>query len=154
MIRRPPRSTRIDTLFPYTTLFRSSAGRDRDWKAVAARPEKSRRSDWGYGRGHAAPSATLRRMQGSSSWKEPRRAEGDEPAALSLDRTGSNPSRPTSHSGARQDRLIARPSGMGRAALPSFIQHIANGGSDDRGRMTARSSEALKGDGDVGKKRT
>src|SRR3546814_8078865 len=37
MIRRPPRSTRTDTLFPYTTLFRSAArhllgdlpGRDR-----------------------------------------------------------------------------------------------------------------------------
>src|SRR3546814_8246447 len=28
MIRRPPRSTRTDTLFPYTTLFRS--GRDDD----------------------------------------------------------------------------------------------------------------------------
>src|SRR3546814_6809129 len=26
MIRRPPRSTRTDTLFPYTTLFRSEAG--------------------------------------------------------------------------------------------------------------------------------
>src|SRR3546814_9177499 len=25
MLRRPPRSTRTDTLFPYTTLFRSSA---------------------------------------------------------------------------------------------------------------------------------
>src|SRR3546814_6929791 len=25
MVRRPPRSTRTDTLFPYTTLFRSSA---------------------------------------------------------------------------------------------------------------------------------
>src|SRR3546814_6543501 len=25
MIRRPPRSTRSDTLFPYTTLFRSTA---------------------------------------------------------------------------------------------------------------------------------
>src|SRR3546814_15660575 len=25
MIRRPPRSTRTDTLFPYTTLFRSMA---------------------------------------------------------------------------------------------------------------------------------
>src|SRR3546814_11031469 len=25
MIRRPPRSTRTDTLFPYTTLFRSPA---------------------------------------------------------------------------------------------------------------------------------
>src|SRR3546814_5557241 len=33
MIRRPPRSTRTDTLFPYTTLFRSMlyvAGRDAD----------------------------------------------------------------------------------------------------------------------------
>src|SRR3546814_17188440 len=27
MIRRPPRSTRTDTLFPYTTLFRSPGGR-------------------------------------------------------------------------------------------------------------------------------
>src|SRR3546814_6615834 len=27
MIRRPPRSTRTDTLFPYTTLFRSHARR-------------------------------------------------------------------------------------------------------------------------------
>src|SRR3546814_7166011 len=26
MIRRPPRSTRTDTLFPYTTLFRSELG--------------------------------------------------------------------------------------------------------------------------------
>src|SRR3546814_6030971 len=31
MIRRPPRSTRTDTLFPYTTLFRSNP------RAVAAR---------------------------------------------------------------------------------------------------------------------
>src|SRR3546814_8880436 len=28
MIRRPPRSTRTDTLFPYTTLFRSRLARD------------------------------------------------------------------------------------------------------------------------------
>src|SRR3546814_16517312 len=27
MIRRPPRSTRTDTLFPYTTLFRSETSR-------------------------------------------------------------------------------------------------------------------------------
>src|SRR3546814_6999351 len=32
MIRRPPRSTRTDTLFPYTTLFRSAA----DLRAVPA----------------------------------------------------------------------------------------------------------------------
>src|SRR3546814_16364659 len=28
MIRRPPRSTRTDTLFPYTTLFRSDNAQD------------------------------------------------------------------------------------------------------------------------------
>src|SRR3546814_4423598 len=36
MIRRPPRSTRTDTLFPYTTLFRSDrAGRARGIVAAA-----------------------------------------------------------------------------------------------------------------------
>src|SRR3546814_18288282 len=30
MIRRPPRSTRTDTLFPYTTLFRSQRRRSQD----------------------------------------------------------------------------------------------------------------------------
>src|SRR3546814_2873057 len=31
MLRRPPRSTRTDTLFPYTTLFRSTRGTGRQW---------------------------------------------------------------------------------------------------------------------------
>src|SRR3546814_17333829 len=35
MIRRPPRSTRTDTLFPYTTLFRSGYYR---WLFFAAGP--------------------------------------------------------------------------------------------------------------------
>src|SRR3546814_11507552 len=35
MIRRPPRSTRTDTLFPYTTLFRSSP-----LQASPARPRR------------------------------------------------------------------------------------------------------------------
>src|SRR3546814_4899497 len=42
MIRRPPRSTRTDTLFPYTTLFRSDrtdAGGPRD-RARAERPRR------------------------------------------------------------------------------------------------------------------
>src|SRR3546814_18615713 len=30
MIRRPPKATRTDTLFPYTTLFRSQTGRRLD----------------------------------------------------------------------------------------------------------------------------
>src|SRR3546814_8020074 len=34
MIRLPPRSTRTDTLFPYTTLFRSSLDKVRSTKTV------------------------------------------------------------------------------------------------------------------------
>src|SRR3546814_17591779 len=37
MIRRPPRSTRTDTLFPYTTLFRSG-GREHSYSS-SVRPE-------------------------------------------------------------------------------------------------------------------
>src|SRR3546814_2679708 len=45
MIRRPPRSTRTDTLFPYTTLFRShtptnASRRRRSW------PSGRRRAPW------------------------------------------------------------------------------------------------------------
>src|SRR3546814_17469071 len=36
MIRRPPRSTRTDTLFPYTTLFRAAAG----WRHRLRRPHR------------------------------------------------------------------------------------------------------------------
>src|SRR3546814_17073051 len=40
MIRRPPRSTRTDTLLPYTTLFRSDhrAG-GRTWRIMATRSD-------------------------------------------------------------------------------------------------------------------
>src|SRR3546814_15136338 len=39
MIRRPPRSTRTDTLFPYTTLFRS-----RDYRTARMIPRSTTRS--------------------------------------------------------------------------------------------------------------
>src|SRR3546814_2355913 len=39
MIRRPPRSTRTDTLFPYTTLFRSR--RKEGFSAMAERASES-----------------------------------------------------------------------------------------------------------------
>src|SRR3546814_3629023 len=52
MIRRPPRSTRTDTLFPYTTLFRSAVV----WYPVPALCRADDRAalfdDFG-GRGHA-----------------------------------------------------------------------------------------------------
>src|SRR3546814_13019948 len=46
MIRRPPRSTRTDTLFPYTTLFRSTL----------------------FARGRRKPPAAARRIAGSLRW--------------------------------------------------------------------------------------
>src|SRR3546814_13236413 len=48
MIRRPPRATRTDTLFPYTTLFRSDRGVRR--ARGAPRPARPRRR-----RHHALP---------------------------------------------------------------------------------------------------
>src|SRR3546814_11774334 len=39
MIRRPPRSTRTDTLFPYTTLFRSPRSSRAPSSRVARRSE-------------------------------------------------------------------------------------------------------------------
>src|SRR3546814_2156320 len=44
MIRRPPRSTRTDTRFPYTTLFRSRAVRDRRRRAIDGRSFTDRRA--------------------------------------------------------------------------------------------------------------
>src|SRR3546814_4404631 len=46
MIRRPPRSTRTDTLFPYTTLFRSSDRRASAWRPP---PDRLRPAAWHTG---------------------------------------------------------------------------------------------------------
>src|SRR3546814_9234204 len=43
MIRRPPRSTRTDTLFPYTTLFRSAWGDDACGGAAAVGATRRKR---------------------------------------------------------------------------------------------------------------
>src|SRR3546814_3452255 len=59
MIRRPPRSTRTDTLFPYTTLFRSprhrlfAQARGRSL-CDEGRPSARRSSDEPVRRGHGA----------------------------------------------------------------------------------------------------
>src|SRR3546814_1397307 len=71
MIRRPPRSTRTDTLFPYTTLFRShrralpsrvrdsrtasSARRGRFRSALPARPRRADRQRSPEGADHPRP---------------------------------------------------------------------------------------------------
>src|SRR3546814_14042559 len=49
MIRRPPRSTRTDTLFPYTTLFRSRDRRRRRRHAAVVDAARDRRRPRGSG---------------------------------------------------------------------------------------------------------
>src|SRR3546814_7886561 len=49
MIRRPPRSTRTDTLFPYTTLFRSpdrGSGRAGGQHIAQYRPARTQSGGW------------------------------------------------------------------------------------------------------------
>src|SRR3546814_2909564 len=61
MIRRPPRSTRTATLFPYTTLFRSTRDRLRDEARLVPivhgdEPHPRNRDDvMGRGFGHSQP---------------------------------------------------------------------------------------------------
>src|SRR3546814_3306839 len=63
MIRRPPRSTRTDTLFPYTTLFRSRRSPERGQNPVAGLPDQF----LGNAVPVAAPAAAARRAWAGSA---------------------------------------------------------------------------------------
>src|SRR3546814_6007341 len=55
MIRRPPRSTRTDTLFPYTTLFRSPYRKLGDMLAPHFRVARVERRNYGVSGTRASP---------------------------------------------------------------------------------------------------
>src|SRR3546814_2880900 len=64
MIRRPPRSTRTDTLFPYTTLFRSDGPADRGCRRLQQRVDRRRLHQLLRGRSRQpSPAATVRRSR-------------------------------------------------------------------------------------------
>src|SRR3546814_4248998 len=76
MRRRPPRSTRTDTLFPYTTLFRSS-------------PTESHYSALAPGaRGAVAPPLLRDRRACRAARRRPCRLRGGPPPAVRADRPG------------------------------------------------------------------
>src|SRR3546814_17124351 len=60
MIRRPPRSTRTDTLFPYTTLFRSAQN-----AAAGAMTPANQALDQAKQQAGAAADAALAKAQGA-----------------------------------------------------------------------------------------
>src|SRR3546814_10226742 len=72
MIRRPPRSTRTDTLFPYTTLFRSDTDRIAGLSGLtgASRRQNAdtqRRGDANAGTGRNQGTGTRRRSEEHTS---------------------------------------------------------------------------------------
>src|SRR3546814_10123272 len=79
MIRRPPRSTRTDTLFPYTTLFRSvvrGGAEDADLLARVALAAQARYLDLAQAR-EVLPGQALRVLHDLLGL-----ADGDHPAAV------------------------------------------------------------------------
>src|SRR3546814_2930850 len=81
MIRRPPRSTRTDTLFPYTTLFRSRHCNNKVRRRRRRRPWRRRRRASARGRELRKRSACprpIRRARGGqnlSDFVAPAKAE-------------------------------------------------------------------------------
>src|SRR3546814_15504126 len=84
MIRRPPRSTRTDTLFPYTTLFRSPGDRGRR-RRQRARHGASR---WTV---YPLPQGRLVSLVPAAEWAcalLPLRRGGQEEDPVGIDRSG------------------------------------------------------------------
>src|SRR3546814_4937151 len=75
MIRRPPRSTRTDTLFPYTTLFRSRH-QSAPASALRARSAKARPAD-GAGAEHDGCRQEARSAYRCGGTAAPARHSGD-----------------------------------------------------------------------------
>src|SRR3546814_11132685 len=106
MIRRPPRSTRTDTLFPYTTLFRSGLFDDFtnievDWRAPIQSFSLSRldglgdeavgiallcMNSWGRGLREIAEPGDLRIVVRDEVWKPMRRGTAEIGRASRRDR--------------------------------------------------------------------
>src|SRR3546814_11485353 len=78
MIRRPPRSTRTDTLFPYTTLFRSPAPERAALRFAAEHHEGEEEADRPVvaSRPRCRPGASPRHPEGGGAGQAPGRREG------------------------------------------------------------------------------
>src|SRR3546814_3426426 len=80
MLRRPPRSTRTDTLFPYTTLFRSSLMKN-DWGFAAPQSPRCVRADQAAGGRRAALVSGRERLGVATSRRDAALARPTIPAA-------------------------------------------------------------------------
>src|SRR3546814_6973566 len=117
MIRRPPRSTRTDTLFPYTTLFRSALPRP-------VRRKQGRR---------------LHRLAGACRARAGRHAASAHPAALSRLREGGAGLLPTAATAAGR-----APLGGCRRQRGHWRGQRDRPGGGDRGRRSEEHTHELQ----------
>src|SRR3546814_619976 len=144
MIRRPPRSTRTDTLFPYTTLFRSFHALISILKASTPRrppsPPSSRRKRKGlrqqFGLGSSRPSHPGRR--GPGVWERDCDEEKNRPPPPP-DR-GAHPRRAGFRAGRRQPRAVQLAAGAHLGPLYLWRRTLprSGGGRDRRLRAASR----------------
>src|SRR3546814_1150632 len=110
MIRRPPRSTRTDTLFPYTTLFRSEGRRAGAGAGVLA------------GEGGLVPAAVrLPLVPGAAAARQAVRAgRGQLPVPGRVDPQASAAGRTEGDDGKRRLRALRLPQPVGRDRRNSY----------------------------------
>src|SRR3546814_1976479 len=153
MIRRPPRSTRTDTLFPYTTLFRSalSPSGERIAKLARGEPEHRALNQHHYPNPfvlslskHCPSSAAIERKNGPSTSSGQTVHIERTPLSRSLER-GNNAGVPLSTSASRQagkpaylspEGERAEMSATGRERTPAFV--IKCRSSTNRKRKSTR----------------
>src|SRR3546814_11192654 len=126
MIRRPPRSTRTDTLYPYTTLFRSSQ-RNRE----AAREHAGQ----GVGAGRLRPPGIVRPVAAAGD-RSPGPGPGD--AAEGRGQASRHAPRQTER---RRSAVIG---GVGRPRDPDRVRAGARGRAKHR-KGTRREKKGKKG---------
>src|SRR3546814_15574011 len=84
MLRRPPRSTRTDTLFPYTTLFRSDA-------VEALHALRDQRAAFGVPAGFVAVGEVRGKLRAQEAFVDRRRAQQQRVARLVAQFAGDQP---------------------------------------------------------------
>src|SRR3546814_13171054 len=123
MITRPPRSTRTDTLFPYTTLLRSPGGRaaeDRERHPAGAGISRHQRLSAGSLRGPvAAGGRPPRPAVPAGRGREPLHHRPDHHTAQRRRRPRGRPRRPPRRAG------VGRPRAVRRAPVesPTHLRH-------------------------------
>src|SRR3546814_12629802 len=116
MIRRPPRSTRTDTLFPYTTLFRSGSHRTQHRKKGLELASVNQGSKQVADMSGNSPNDTSTGQTYANKTSTPSGSAASEPGAPADEGSGSKPN-PGSPSPLHDTKVL-------RALRPVFKQAI------------------------------